>query len=254
MEWTTKMEGGGSLYMRDDGHFLYFEANRPHESGIFKVILQGMGGGQVLGTMELKESGLKLCRMVSRSTIAQWGCLPLTKVICQRSYPPNPLKETAFAVEDVLSPMLLAENYPVREEKEENIPVEENSFQESDSMLEKISHLVEELSPLMDQKSEIPPEEEVIWTEVPAGRDFFPCSRPDRGIVEPILVQNLRGVKGVLRQEGEEGFALAMPYFPDKAFPLTPLFCLGRLEEIFGRDYVVFHFSKEGRPLGLPLL
>lgn len=249
MEWTTKMEGGGSLYLRDDGHYLYLEANRPQEPGIYKVILQGMGGGQVLGTMEPKENGLKLCRMVSRSTISQWGCLPLTKVICQRSYPPPPLEERPLMGEDVLSSALLEENQPSMAEKNHIPPEEEIDFYEPelDAGQGEISQEVEtaEIEALSSTK------EPIIWTEVPEHPDFFPCSRPEKGISVASLAEGIRGWPGVLRQERADGFALAVPYFADKAFPLTPLFCLAKWEVLLGRDYLIFGFSQEGRPLGL---
>ncbi len=46
-----------------------------------------------------------------------------------------------------------------------------------------------------------------------------------------------------------EGFALAAPLEHHRPFPLPPLFCLGRVEEIQGRTQVIWRFDREGNPL-----
>lgn len=235
MEWTTKMEGGGTLYLRDDGLYMYLEANRPEgQPGLYKVILQGVQGGQVLGTMEPCDTGLKLSRMVSRATLGQWGCLPLTKVICQLTYPfPTEEKQDSpLEKEEVLAPSLWEEKVSLDEEippKEEQTPEEEVVWE----------GLQEE-------------PEEILWTEVTAPEEeregFRPCPQPSQWMSDPVLVRGIGSYEGVLRQEREDGFALAIPFSADKAFPLTPLFCLAQPKELQGRKYLVFSFGHHGRP------
>lgn len=74
----------------------------------------------------------------------------------------------------------------------------------------------------------------------PAGADFFQRT-PFR--------HQMEGVEGALwRQEGGCRL-LALPYSPDKEFPLTGLFCLARLREIGGRVYAVYAFDEQEFPV-----
>lgn len=257
MEWTTKMEGGGTLYLRDDGHYMYLEANRPGDhSGLYKVILQGMQGGQVLGTMEPHENGLRLSRMVTRGTMGQWGCLPLTKVICQVSYPFPPMEESPLTKEDVFSPDFSVEMDVISPEEEKK---EEVSFLPAEVDQEEIgqgktlaSHPLSQweevevraaAEPISEQK------EEILWTEVATGgkEGFFPCSG-GQGVADRLLEEGISAYVGVLRKEEKGGFSLAIPFSLDKEFPLTPLFCLAVRKEVEGKDYLLFSFGSQGRP------
>lgn len=230
MEWTTKMEGGGTLYLRDDGHCMYLEANRPEDGrGLYKVILQGIQGGQVLGTMEPSEKGLKLSRMVSRSTMGQWGCLPLSKVICQLTYPFPEEKEEPLEEAEVFSAALLEQI----QEEESFRPVEESSD-----------------SPEQEHKTE------ESWTEVALPEEipeeiqyeggFSPCSHGEQWMKDGVLADCLSRCHDVLRSEREGGFALAIPF--EGEFPMIPLFCLAQKLELGTKTYLGFCFAQDGRP------
>lgn len=92
MDWQTEMVGGGTVFIRDDGSYLYFQAQKKDEiKGIYKIRIQGMHGSQVLGTMLPDSEGLALSRMISRGTLEQWGCLPVVRVFCEKSYGFQPL-------------------------------------------------------------------------------------------------------------------------------------------------------------------
>lgn len=66
-------------------------------------------------------------------------------------------------------------------------------------------------------------------------------------IADDIVRPMLEG-RQVLICRGEEGFSLALPTRPDRPFPLTPLFCLGRVEQVNGQQCVVYRFDGRGRP------
>ena len=69
---------------------------------------------------------------------------------------------------------------------------------------------------------------------------------PGRLMGEPLLAAAAPG-PALVRQE-QNGFSLAYPYGPDKPFPLTPVFCFARLEELDGRPYLCFPFRPGGCP------
>ena len=69
---------------------------------------------------------------------------------------------------------------------------------------------------------------------------------PGRLMGEPLLAAAAPG-PALVRQE-RNGFSLAYPYGPDKPFPLTPVFCFARLEELDGRPYLCFPFRPGGCP------
>ncbi len=75
------------------------------------------------------------------------------------------------------------------------------------------------------------------WTRDPS---------PGRLLGEPLLAAAAPG-PALLRREAE-GFSLAYRYRPDRPFPLTPLFCFARLEEMEGELYLCFPFRKGGCP------
>lgn len=88
MEWNKGMEGGGNLYIRDEGSYVYLEASRPRDqAGLYKIQIQGLEGKQILGTLTPSGDLLKLSRMVSRKHLDQWGCWPIQRAICQLSFP-----------------------------------------------------------------------------------------------------------------------------------------------------------------------
>jgi hypothetical protein len=68
-------------------------------------------------------------------------------------------------------------------------------------------------------------------------------------LADPILQASARGWGGFLWRPEGEGFALAAPLEHHRPFPLPPLFCLGRVEEIQGRTHVIWRFDREGNPL-----
>ncbi len=69
---------------------------------------------------------------------------------------------------------------------------------------------------------------------------------PGRLMGEPLLASAAGGPALVRREEG--GFSLAYRFRPDRPFPLTPLFCFARVEELEGRPYLRFPFRKGGCP------
>lgn len=50
-----------------------------------------------------------------------------------------------------------------------------------------------------------------------------------------------------LRQD-MDGFFLALPWEKQKPFPLSSLFCLASLEKIEEKWYILFRFSRQGKP------
>lgn len=259
MEWTTKMEGGGSLYLRDEGNYLYLEATRPPGEGLYKVILQGLHGGQVLGTMSPEGKVLKLSRMVSRSTMGQWGCLPLTKVLCQLSFP---FQEGKFYETGVES---RRDSSRGLSSSESNAPTQGATV---DSTLREVAQeeeLFQEVEPVgesLEQGRQFLPSEsfeedislEEQWEEVvtvektPDLGGFSPCAQPVTLLKDPVLQGGILGCQGVLSRQEGEGFSLAIPYFPDKAFPLTAIFCFGRCETLGEQKYVLYSFREGGSP------
>ncbi len=260
MEWTTKMEGGGSLYLRDEGNYLYLEATRPEGGeGLYKVILQGLQGRQVLGTMSPSEHGLKLSRMVSRSTMGHWGCLPLTKVICQMSFPFG--EETGVQVpmgtavttqtkvvevpdvlfgEQGISPVSLVVGDVVEEAKKSETKPEQ-AIEQYEQIQERVL------------QGQTPEEEQWEMVEIPTveeepDRGFRLCKEPQAYLTDPLLLPSLRDCRGVLLSEEEGGFSLALPYTPQEKFPLTPLFCFGQYTQLQGRAYLLFSFRQGAVP------
>ena len=67
---------------------------------------------------------------------------------------------------------------------------------------------------------------------------------PERLVRDAVLRQALRGQSMLLRR-GRDGFVLAAPFGTERPFPLTPLFCLSRVEG----TRVIFAFDKEGNPI-----
>ena len=73
------MEGGGTLSMREDGIRVRLEAVRPVDGrGLYKAWVRGRTGSFLLGTLLPEQGGLRLARTVSRSSLEQAGCWPVT--------------------------------------------------------------------------------------------------------------------------------------------------------------------------------
>ena len=80
---------------------------------------------------------------------------------------------------------------------------------------------------------------------VPPGWSWV--EHPARLMGEPLLAQAAGGGGALLRRE-EGGFLLAYPFRPDRPFPLTPLFCFARIQELDGKRYAAFPFRPGGCP------
>lgn len=78
--------------------------------------------------------------------------------------------------------------------------------------------------------------------------DWLWTDCPGRLLPDPTLAGCLKGVDRALLKRDLEGFCLAFPYSAQDPFPIPPLFCLARLERLWNRRYVVFRFSRRGRP------
>lgn len=81
------LDGGGQLDIREDGGFVRCEATRPNDGrGIYKVWVQGNKGEMLLGTLAPEGGGLRLCRRVSRDSLARAGCWPITGGRCTLTF------------------------------------------------------------------------------------------------------------------------------------------------------------------------
>lgn len=78
--------------------------------------------------------------------------------------------------------------------------------------------------------------------------DWLWTDCPGRLLPDPTLAGCLKGVDRALLMRDMEGFSLAFPYSSHERFPIPPLFCLCALRCMGGRWYVVFRFSRRGRP------
>ena len=56
------------------------------------------------------------------------------------------------------------------------------------------------------------------------------------------------GIQGGLWRREGSGRLLALPYAPERPFPLAPLFCFARVETIRGSVYAVYRFEEGDRP------
>jgi hypothetical protein len=54
---------------------------------------------------------------------------------------------------------------------------------------------------------------------------------------------------GALCCYGREGCVIAVPYLPEKPFPLMPMFCFAHLQTIGGRPYLVLQLDDEEQPM-----
>lgn len=67
-------------------------------------------------------------------------------------------------------------------------------------------------------------------------------------LLEGELRECARELRWALLKRDIEGFFLALPWEKGKPFPLPPLFCLARLERLEGKRYILFRFSRQGKP------
>ena len=54
--------------------------------------------------------------------------------------------------------------------------------------------------------------------------------------------------EGALLRREEDGFSLALPFRTDRRFPLTPLFCFAKVENLGEEHYAIFCFNRCGCP------
>jgi len=71
---------------------------------------------------------------------------------------------------------------------------------------------------------------------------------PERLVRDVVLRQALKGQRMLLQQTGS-GFLLSAPFDTGRPFPLTPLFCLSRVEGGRQGRRAVFAFDREGNPI-----
>lgn len=71
---------------------------------------------------------------------------------------------------------------------------------------------------------------------------------PERLLRDPVLARSAGTCRGWLLRRERDGFSLAAPYETGRAFPLTPLFCLGRVVTLRGKRYILYRFDAVGAP------
>lgn len=293
MEWTLKMEGGGSIFLRDDGSYLYFEARRVDDKeGLYKVRIQGLQGTQVLGTMLPCEEGLKLSRMISRGTLGQWGCLPITKVFCDKSFVFQ--EEYGCAVKSRIAPksekyvgdfkdengkelskkseklLLMNGEGEVGEEvvkqwgiggnvknaesriRVENVGIEESYFPvlENEDNFSENDGEMNGFSEEYEVGRNVSVEEKEIWLPVHQENVGY-LSEGDlcRGIENEAIKNGISNKNGILREEKEGSFSIAIPYKSGEEMPLTFIFCFAHFTQISGNTYLLYHFNQYGKPV-----
>ena len=68
------------------------------------------------------------------------------------------------------------------------------------------------------------------------------CEYEPWGMFDDDDIKNAcRGISGALRRRRGDLDCLAVPVSPYEPFPIMPVFCFGEIEEINGRQYVVFN-------------
>ena len=92
----------------------------------------------------------------------------------------------------------------------------------------------------------------LTWAARPARRTGPPPGwtwepRPAALLGEPLL-REAAGERGALLRREGGGFSLAWPFRPDEPFPLTPLFCFARVEELAGAPHLMIPFRPGGCP------
>ncbi|MPM11514.1 hypothetical protein SDC9_57860 [bioreactor metagenome] len=66
---------------------------------------------------------------------------------------------------------------------------------------------------------------------------------------DPIITRAAQEVHAALLSWKGTCFLLALPWSTLDPFPLVPLFCLARTQNMGGNNYAVFFFTSEGAPL-----
>lgn len=89
---------------------------------------------------------------------------------------------------------------------------------------------------------------EICLTYAFARPQWSPEPQPERVCREEYLKVSLRGRQGFLSRSGPEEVELAYPFRTDCPLPLTPLFCLARVEGVNGRRCIVWRFDRTGWP------
>ena len=87
------------------------------------------------------------------------------------------------------------------------------------------------------------------------GSKKFPQGWEKRGTLsdlfdDPALAISVE--KTALWRKDPKGFSLAFPWDSKVPFPLVPAFCFARVEEMEGKDWVVFSFREGGWPVMPP--
>ena len=78
---------------------------------------------------------------------------------------------------------------------------------------------------------------------------WTPLTAPEALFRAPGLRRELGRTPGVLIRDRGDRRDVAVPYDPARPFPLTALFCFARICRIGGRNYAVFAFDREERPV-----
>ena len=78
---------------------------------------------------------------------------------------------------------------------------------------------------------------------------WTPLTAPEALFRTPGLRRELGRTPGVLIRDRGDRRDVAVPYDPARPFPLTGLFCFARICRIGGRNYAVFAFDREERPV-----
>ena len=83
----------------------------------------------------------------------------------------------------------------------------------------------------------------------PAAAGWRRADHPEQLFRAPWLREKLRGAEGALTGEAGGCRLVALPFGPDRPFPLTALFCLARICRINGETYAVFAFDRGENPV-----
>ena len=172
MEELT-LDGGGRLYVRQEGMLVGMEAVRANDGrGLYKVWIRGQTGQLLLGTLTPEGGGLRLRRRLSRTELERSGCWPVTggEVVLAFSF-------------DRAKPS--------------------------------------------------------SWTRT---------DHPEQLLHDEILARSVRGRTMLLRRN-TNGFCLAARFDPGHPFPVTPLFCLSRVDRLDGAYHLLFEFDTQGNPI-----
>lgn len=217
MNKTLSLQGGGTLYIKDQGSYFFVEAIRPNDQkGLYRVHLKGLMGTQQLGTLTPEGDYLRLARMVPRNTLERWGCYPITGGECICFFPFEEKSEQS--------------NTPTEPEQEEQAPIcpSPKSLPELDVFPPKPS--------------------EQMLAQNPQPEGWEPCSNPSERVVGRTLGEGFAALTPVYYRKRNHGFSLAVPIRCEEEFTLTPLLCIGKPIEIGGEQFVAFGFDPTGKP------